>query len=994
MAAPEKSGLASHRLFVVCGKEVQAPALRQSFEAYGNIENFRLIREKGVAYVTFDSVENATAAMEGLNGTSVPDVSDTLFTVKFADKPGSQRRASTWVPTAATAPAPPAADGGEVDDNIPPQSRLFIVCPRSADPNLLQEAAEQMEDLQYCKTDLVATKGVLFIKLSRMSSAMRALEDIVSSGTLAGYKVKAMIAEPKGKRGREALAEAAPTPAHQAARLDYSMSSMHLEQRAMMKHLLPRQAFEGYMDQVPFPHERLEYGLQEATGGLLPPPRHQHSINPDSSRCMPTQSPMGARHSSPRRGGRPRSPIPAELLEYGGVDLPSFVGGLGLGESSGTARRRVAAGSAGGGGGGGVDSLSPWAARGHPGSEAPRLSSSPSGAPFSGKASATPGSQRQQHYRHSYSGEGAPSAHPQLSPWDSYGGGRDAPGGSARMDRNQQQAGGPAPSHAADRRYLPAERLLLEGEGGGWQYHRHNPNHSVYRHCQHQQIYRLGPPNPSVYDFHADPHGSHLAYYYAPEDGCRHVYNSSSRRPPGREGPQSAALYSAVPGEGKARHPPQPPGIGRGGFPTEPQPSYSHEHSPDNASGSSGPALNRQDGQQPAAGPAAGPQRLFVVVAKSVSAEQLSHLFKRFPGMEYCDLKRDQATGRSKGYAYIKYSTHRSAQAAVEQLHGSEFPPTHTIKVLFAKPLGTSSRTSNKGSHGGRSHAEGEASSDSRTSVLETGTAGKEARVQVGPRASRKESGAEVEAGADPRAEGVSVGEAKRAVTGGEVRVEQQGAAEGAVRGKEEDQDEERGLENGKVEESGKEGRRRRDEDDEDEEDEGGEEPRSHPESQSDNADDQQVEQPEINCIQNSLSALRTSVEGESSKPGSLEAVASKRCPGVAVQSTGETLRSWEAAGLLGDISETQEVLVYTFLQKPLPDYALQHVFSDVGPVTSVQLHPDDERYSLVRYSDASSAVEALKTLDGTDIFGIPLSVMASDPLQASRTTKRARVAE
>eukprot|EP00951_Prasinocladus_malaysianus_P005380 scaffold38231_cov19-Prasinocladus_malaysianus.AAC.1 len=49
--------------------------------------------------------------------------------------------------------------------------------------------------------------------------------------------------------------------------------------------------------------------------------------------------------------------------------------------------------------------------------------------------------------------------------------------------------------------------------------------------------------------------------------------------------------------------------------------------------------------------------------------------------MEYCDLKIDPATGKSKGFAYVNYSTHRSAAAAVEQLNGIEFPPSHRLKV-------------------------------------------------------------------------------------------------------------------------------------------------------------------------------------------------------------------------------------------------------------------------------------------------------------------------
>lgn len=58
--------------------------------------------------------------------------------------------------------------------------------------------------------------------------------------------------------------------------------------------------------------------------------------------------------------------------------------------------------------------------------------------------------------------------------------------------------------------------------------------------------------------------------------------------------------------------------------------------------------------------------------------------------MEYCDLKKDRATGKSKGFCYINYSTPEAASAAIEQLNGAEFPPHsgHRIKVMFAEPMG------------------------------------------------------------------------------------------------------------------------------------------------------------------------------------------------------------------------------------------------------------------------------------------------------------------
>ncbi len=40
----------------------------------------------------------------------------------------------------------------------------------------------QFQDLEYCKTDLAATRGVVFCKFSKSSSALKALESIADRG--------------------------------------------------------------------------------------------------------------------------------------------------------------------------------------------------------------------------------------------------------------------------------------------------------------------------------------------------------------------------------------------------------------------------------------------------------------------------------------------------------------------------------------------------------------------------------------------------------------------------------------------------------------------------------------------------------------------------------------------------------------------------------------------------------------------------------------------
>jgi hypothetical protein len=45
-----------------------------------------------------------------------------------------------------------------------------------------QEEAARYLDLEYCKTDLIASKGVAFCKYTKASAALAALEDISAKG--------------------------------------------------------------------------------------------------------------------------------------------------------------------------------------------------------------------------------------------------------------------------------------------------------------------------------------------------------------------------------------------------------------------------------------------------------------------------------------------------------------------------------------------------------------------------------------------------------------------------------------------------------------------------------------------------------------------------------------------------------------------------------------------------------------------------------------------
>eukprot|EP00775_Hariotina_reticulata_P001542 gene1542-1881_t len=129
------------RLFIVCGRSVEEDTLKAAFQPYGNVQNIKLIKEKGVCYVKFDKASSAALAIEALNGAVLNNGRGPKLKVLLAE-----------------APTPRGAQG-------PPKEEL-----------------SRYPDLEYCKTDLIASKGVVFVKYSKASSALMALEEIATKG--------------------------------------------------------------------------------------------------------------------------------------------------------------------------------------------------------------------------------------------------------------------------------------------------------------------------------------------------------------------------------------------------------------------------------------------------------------------------------------------------------------------------------------------------------------------------------------------------------------------------------------------------------------------------------------------------------------------------------------------------------------------------------------------------------------------------------------------
>lgn len=94
----------------------------------------------------------------------------------------------------------PLPVSGMDPDNIPPKSRLFMVVPKHASGRDIEDRMREFPGMEYCKTDLIASKGIVFVKYSSSSAAHTAMEAVQAAGGIAGYRVKVMLAEPKSQR--------------------------------------------------------------------------------------------------------------------------------------------------------------------------------------------------------------------------------------------------------------------------------------------------------------------------------------------------------------------------------------------------------------------------------------------------------------------------------------------------------------------------------------------------------------------------------------------------------------------------------------------------------------------------------------------------------------------------------------------------------------------------------------------------------------------------
>lgn len=97
--------------------------------------------------------------------------------------------------------------------------------------------------------------------------------------------------------------------------------------------------------------------------------------------------------------------------------------------------------------------------------------------------------------------------------------------------------------------------------------------------------------------------------------------------------------------------------------------------------------------------PPGGPMQLYVgSLHFQLTESDIKQVFEPFGELEFVDLHRDPATGRSKGYCFIQYKKPEDAKMALEQMDGFELAGrTLRVNTVYEKGAGSGGGTNGRG---------------------------------------------------------------------------------------------------------------------------------------------------------------------------------------------------------------------------------------------------------------------------------------------------------
>ncbi|KOB70706.1 RNA-binding protein 45 [Operophtera brumata] len=168
------------RLFIVCSKGLKENDFRDAFSKFGEIEEIRLLGDKGVAFIKFSKTTEAAHALEAMH---------------FKTLPGTQRPLKVMV----------AANRSDVaSDDVEKYRRLFVTVPKVVTEDEIDSEFRQYGHI----TSIILqrdhstgeSKGFAYVSYAKFSQAAHAFEEC-------DKKYRAIFAKPKTQKRPETMFE-------------------------------------------------------------------------------------------------------------------------------------------------------------------------------------------------------------------------------------------------------------------------------------------------------------------------------------------------------------------------------------------------------------------------------------------------------------------------------------------------------------------------------------------------------------------------------------------------------------------------------------------------------------------------------------------------------------------------------------------------------------------------------------------------------------------